>query len=233
MQSNSYPNPVSFSPWITPFVQAAILISDLIQNLTIENRFKLACDCIEKASDISFKAQIFQWLKRQDREKPDKDGFSEDLIQKIGEYLGNNIAEYLKLEIDITQDSPRDTPAILSLTKKYLGQTYLNRYFDTIFNKDPNLIIRLLDTYTSNRWSLGSGSSELPSKSDFERKEYDAIIEVLSADKVIEAIKRFNNGQLPKISDEFPSRYKDQDLTVLTEQFIWIHNYVLNELQEE
>lgn len=197
------------------------------------NRVKLACDCIERTSDISFKAEIFRWLRSKNEEKPDEDAFSEDQIQEIGECLGNNIAEYLKLEIDITQDNPKDIPRILSLIKQYLGQNTLDRYFEAISHKDPNLIVRLLDTYTSHTWSLGSGSSGLPSKSNFRRKEYDGILEVLSAEKIIDAIKKLNNGQLPQISDEFPRRHNNKDLSVLMKQFIWIHNYVLNESQDD
>ncbi len=56
--------------------------------------------------------------------------------------------------------------------------------------------------------------------------------EVFSAETIIDAITRLN-GQLPEILDEFPSRYENKDLSVLMEQFLWIHNYVLNESKDD
>jgi predicted KAP-like P-loop ATPase len=233
LQCDIYPNSTSLSFWTTPFVQAAMLISDLIQNLAVENRVKLACDCITDASNINFKQEIFRWLRREseENEKQEQNAFSEAQIQQIGEHLGKNISEYLKQGKDLTLDYPEATPVILSLIEKYLGKTRLNEYFDLVFRKDCSFILRLLEVHTANTWSLGSGSSGLPSKSDFERRQYDAIVEVFGTDKIINAIKIFNDGELPKISGEFPRRYGNEDKSVLLKQFMWIHDYVSTELQ--
>lgn len=225
LQCDTYPNPDTLCNWTVPFSQGAMLVSDLIQNLDEKNRVGLACNCINQASDIDFKLEVFRWLKREESDKPEKDAFTEEQISRIGECLGENVSEYLKSAIDITIENPNTTPILLCSIKKYLGEEYLNHYLKTIFNKDPESIIRILEAYTPTSWGMESGVSH---KSDFERDQYNSLTGVVSHKIIMSAIENISGTPLV-VGDEYPRDYDYEDRTVLLKQFIWLHKHVLNE----
>lgn len=224
-QCDTYPNPETLYNWTVPFAQGAILVSDLIQNIEVNSRVELACNCINKASNIDFKLEVFRWLKREEDDKPEKDAFTEDQISEIGKCLGKNISEYLSSDIDITNTNPNSTPTLLYTIKKYLGKEYLNAYLETIFNNDPEAILRILESYTPTAWGMESGISH---KSDFERDQYNSLTRVISPEVIMGAIDKCS-GTMPVVGDEYPRDYNYEDRTILLKQFIWLHKYVLNE----
>lgn len=225
LQCDTYPNPDTLYSWTAPFTQGAMLVSDLIQNIHVNSRVELACNCINKASNIDFKLEVFRWLKREEDDKPEKDAFTEVQISTIGECLGKNVSEYLNSGIDITRANPNTVPILLYTIKKYLQEEYLNNYLETIFNKDSEAILRILESYTPTSWGMESGVSH---KSDFEREQYNSLTGVVSAKVIIDAIEKCS-GTMPVVGDEYPRDYNYEDRTVLLKQFIWLHKYVLNE----
>lgn len=86
-KSGEIPNPEVLYNWSVPFSQAAMLVSDLIQNLDKKTRTNLAKTCIDSAPVLDFKLEIFRWLKREEEDKPEKDAFSESSIDEIGKHL--------------------------------------------------------------------------------------------------------------------------------------------------
>jgi hypothetical protein len=223
-----YPNPDTLCNWTVPFVQAAMLISNLVQNLASEDRVNLACDCILKASLVDFKLEIFKWLKREEEDKPEKDDFSETQINEIGKCLGDNIVKFLEKGTDITISIPRSVPYTLSAIRKYVGQEYLRRYIGSLFKNDANAVLRLLDAYTPTAWGMEIGVSH---KSDFTRDQYNSITSVIQVENIMNAIKYFY-GELPTVDDEFPKDLEYQDRSIILRQFIWLHKYVLKEESE-
>lgn len=227
LQSGTYPNPETLDSWTAPFVQAAMLVSDLIQNLDINSRVELACDCISQASTMDFKLEVFRWLKREEDDKPEKDAFTEDQISAVGDCLGKNVSEYLNSGVDITKKNPRSTPTLLYTIKKYLGKKYTDEYIDAIFKKESDTILRLLEAYTPRSWGMESGISH---KSDFKREQYNSLSGVVNPEIIMAAIETFL-GEMPAVNSEYPRDYDYEDRTILLKQFIWLHKYVLKETE--
>lgn len=224
-----YPNQSALYSWTTPFSQAAILVSDLIQNLQPKKRASLAKTCISSAPSLEFKFQILRWLKREEEDKPEKDAFSEQAIDKIGKYLGKEIITYLSACDDITTTNPESVSTLLYSLNKHVGKGYANEYVTDLLQKKPEAIMRILDSYVPTAWTMETG---LPHKSDFDREQYDSLTKQLSPSIIINALEALPGG-LPEVGEDFPRSFSQTDDTINAKQFVWLHNYVANEGEQE
>jgi hypothetical protein len=228
-KSDVIPNPDVLSRWTLPFSQAAMLISDLVQNLEKTSRLDFAKKCIDSASSLEFKSQIFRYLKSEQEDKPEKDVFSNSDIDEIGRHLAQVFAQILEKNIDITQLPSESIPTIFHTLNKFICNNYVNDYVTKLISIKPEAIIRILSSYVPTEWTIGSSVSR---KSDFDRTAYDRLTSVLDASIIFNVIKH-NFSDSMNDSERFPRVYNDdakKDLLFL-QQFIWIHKRVLNEQQ--
>jgi len=230
-KSDEISNPEVLFSWTTPFSQAAMLVSDLIQNLPKLERIDLAKKCIDIASILEFKLEVFRWLKREDEDKPEKDAFSEKNIDEIGKHLGKVIADRFKEKKDITQLAPTSIPTIFWTLNKFVEKGFVNDHVADLILKDPESLIRIIDAYVPTAWGAESGVSH---KSDFERDQYNSLTSVLDPSTVLCAIEKY----FPKamnVSDDFPRLYDDdaEKGLLFLEQFVWLHQYVLRESESQ
>lgn len=230
-KSDEISNPEVLYSWTTPFSQAAMLVSDLIQNLPKLERTDLAKKCIDIASMLEFKLEIFRWLKREDEDKPEKDAFSEKSIDEIGKHLGKAIVDGLKEKEDITLLAPTSIPTIFYTLNKFVEKGYVNDYVAELILKDPESLIRIIDAYVPTAWGMESGVSH---KSDFERDQYNSLTSELDASTVLSAIEKYFSKAM-NVSDDFPRLYDDdaEKGLLFLEQFVWLHQYVLRESESE
>lgn len=229
-KSSSFPNPDIFYNWTTPFCQAAMLISNLIQNINIGNRLGLACECIDVAPSIEFKLEIFRWLKKEEEDKPEKDAFPNSSIDIIGQHLGESIVSRLSTGDDITLIAPKSIPYIFYILNKFVKNNFINDYITAQLSKDYTILVRVLDSYVPTAWIMDSGLP--PHKSDFGRKQYNSLAEELDASIIMKSIKE-HFPHLLDTTDDFPTADNEQEEKDLlfVKQFIWLHNRVLEELQ--
>lgn len=230
-KSDEVPNPEVLYSWTTPFSQAAMLISDLIQNTQKSDRADLAKRCIDVASTLEFKLEIFRWLKREDENKPEKDAFSEASIDEIGKHLGKIIADKLDETEDITKLTPKSIPTIFYTLNQFVKNDYVNDYVASLVLKDSESLVRILDSYVPTEWAMESGVSH---KSDFERDQYNSLTSELDASIVLSSIEE-NFPQVMNVSNDFPRLYDDdaEKGLLFLEQFVWLHQYVLRESEHE
>lgn len=227
-KSNIIPNPEILYSWSAPFSQAAMLVSQLIQNLEKEQRVGLAKTCINAAPSIDFKLEIFRWLKREDESKPEKDAFSDDVINDIGIHLGKVISELLEGNENILPC--KSIPELFYTLNKFSRDNYVNEYVGKIISKHPELMIEILGAYVPTAWSMESGISH---KSDFEREQYNSLTSALDPSIISKAIE-INFPSAMNSLDEYP-RNDDNGAgneLLFLEQFIWLYRYVLTESQK-
>ncbi|KHS98325.1 P-loop NTPase fold protein [Pectobacterium brasiliense] len=229
-KSDVIPNPEILYSWLAPFSQAAMLVSQLIQNLDKKQRADLAKTCINTAPSLEFKLEIFKWLKREDENKPEKDAFPEAVINDIGSHLGKVVSDLLENSEDITKLPHKTIPTIFYTLNKFVRDDYVNEYVGTLISKAPESIISILDAYVPTAWGMESGISH---KSDFEREQYNSVTSVLDPIIILKAIEVNFPAAMKKL-DEYPRVYDDgaEKRLLFLEQFIWIHRYVLNESQK-
>ena len=223
-------NPDVLYSWTTPFSQAAMLVSDLIQNIEKKDRVPLSKSCIDCSPSLKFKLEIFRWLKREEEDKPEKDAFSNSCIDNIGKHLGNILSDNLGGSEDVTRLAPKSIPTIFYMLNKFVRDKYVDDYVKRLISIDPETLIRILDSYVPTAWGMESGVSH---KSDFERKQYNSLTSELDAEIILDTIQE----SFPKamnVSDDFPRLYDDAEKGLLfLEQFVWLHNYVLKESENE
>lgn len=222
---DQYPNPENLFDWSNPLVQAAMLISDLIQNIVDKNEKKsVSINCINNTPELSFSLEIFGWLRREKEDKPETDGFNLEEITDIGSELGKRIKIFLDSNEDITIEYPKICGALLYQVKKFINDSEVKKYLENLFKKNKKSVFRFIDTFTPTVWGVESGISH---KSDFKREQYDSIVNLVDPDTLISAIKN-EIGTLPDIEEDYPRDDKNREM-ILTKQFLWIHNYVQNE----
>ena len=224
-----FPNPNTLYSFLNPFAQAAMLISSLIQNQSINNREKLACDCIDNSPSLDFKLEIFRWLKRKDDDKPEQEAFSDESINIIGKHLGNSIIEELG-DTDITLVYPNLVSYIFYILNKYVNHNFANDYITKQILKDDLVLVRILESYVPTSWGMESG---LPHKSNFEREQYNHLAEVLDTKIIIENLEKYFPSFFESIEDDFPRDYDDikEKSTLFIKQFIWLHKYITKEAE--
>ncbi|OTQ57630.1 P-loop NTPase fold protein [Gilliamella sp. A7] len=224
-----FPNPDTLYSFLNPFAQAAMLISSLIQNQSINNREKLACDCIDNSPSLDFKLEIFRWLKRKDDDKPEQEAFSDESINIIGKHLGNSIIEELG-DTDITLVYPNLVSYIFYILNKYVNHNFANDYITKQILKDDLVLVRILESYVPTSWGMESG---LPHKSNFEREQYNHLAEVLDTKIIIENLEKYFPSFFESIEDDFPRDYDDikEKSTLFIKQFIWLHKYITKEAE--
>lgn len=228
-KSDSYPNPDALFSHMNPLVQAAMLVSSLIQNNETSTRKTIVESCIKITPCLEFKLEIFSWLKREEEDKPEKDAFSKSEINDIGIFLGNELLKFIEQDIDITSKYPNYVGTILYTLSTYIGREYSNAYMKNQFKSDPNSLIRFLGAIVPTSWGMENGVS---SKSDFEREQYNSLINYLDIEVVLDAIGVLVDEALV-IPEDYPNDYENKDEYILIRQLLWLHQFVQKEKEQE
>lgn len=228
LYSGRFPNPENLFNFNNPFAQSAILVSDLIQNISDKNeKISFSQLCIGNAPDIEFAAEVFRWLRTKDKDRPEVDSFTEDEITAVGIFLAERIKSALEGDFDITTACPKTCGHLLYLVKKHVGKSDVEEYLTNFFTTCEQSVFRFLDTFTPTAWGLESGISH---KSNLKRDQYNSIVDLVAPEIILSAITH-EIGHLPSAPEEYPRDDKDRK-QLLANQFIWIHDYVLKELAQ-
>ncbi|MDD3813491.1 MAG: P-loop NTPase fold protein [Desulfocapsaceae bacterium] len=224
-----FPNPESMFGWDAPHTQAAMLVSDLIQNVDNSKRVDIIKECIDKSATIAFQLEIFRWLRREDQERPEKDSFPEKDITNIARHLAKSLENYLKSSVDVTVESSRIAPQIFYILNQYSKNKIAFKHVMQVLDADNSAVIRLLDLYTPTAWGMESGVSH---KSNFERDQYDSVTKIFDPDFILSYIERYL-GNLPEDQKNFPRDFDQEGREIVLHQFVWIHRRVLQENSKE
>ena len=217
--ATKYPNPKHAVGWFDhpPHTQAAILVNMLIQNIKKENRINHVIKCIQKSTTPAFQLEIFWWLNREDDNRPEKDAFNAEEMQRIEKALAECLRNYIHDTDDITLGSAHILSQIFRILNKYFKQT-ITEHMELILKSDESAIIRLLEAYTGTTFV-----ENVAQNSDFERDEYEALISIFTPEWILSAIKTYL-GQLPDIQEICPVRVHSDNEQIVLEQFVWVHN---------
>ncbi|WP_239373550.1 KAP family P-loop NTPase fold protein [Snodgrassella gandavensis] len=199
------------------------LSSQLIQNVEQDKRTELVFRCIDIASSLEYKVELFLWLSSEDEERPEKKCFSDECINQFGRYLGRNIIEkHIDQGEDITINYSRYLSDIFNILHKYVNNHCVNDYIMQLIAQDPTAIIRLLTAYAPTEWGEAGQY-----KADFTRERYNRLAEKIDLSAFIKSIED-NFSHLLDIPDDYPSRYKQENLNegeLLIKQFLWLYHH--------
>lgn len=230
----SSPNPARpIDDWFDPLFQAAMqigmligeLIRELIQNLAIDDKEEWACRSIRECSDIDVKLWIFRWLRR--KNKLEREGFSQETVQRIGKSLSQEIISELDSKSDITSSISDEVFGIFDTLDTYYEKGYSAEYFEKAAKKDPSIVSRVLHSAaptTSGKFGIG-----IRHKYTFERKQYDEVARVLDLSFIMKLIEKHYPEAVEEL-EEFPENEDGHtDEALCLKQFVCVHRYVLKE----
>ncbi|WP_062231490.1 KAP family P-loop NTPase fold protein [Fictibacillus sp. FJAT-27399] len=218
-----FPNPVTFLS-VNTFSQAALLISDCIESIDArEERVNLTIEVLKGGEPLNFVGECFRWLRKDTEEHPNPKGFSIQEFDILGKEMASRISEEFKGKRQFSKkEISKKFPQLLYIWKRYGEPDEQNKFLRMILEEDPSFATELLESYLPTSWE-SDGTSK---KSDFERSEYDSIIQVVDPALIVSAIEK-QYGEL-LLDNDYPSFVDLPFKEKLVKQFLWIHNYVLN-----
>lgn len=225
LYAEQYPNPDEFYEFLNPFTQAAMLISNLIQNLPKGERIDHAIQCITQSSTAPFRVEIFRWLRKEDDEKPERDAFSKEEIAQIGDIITDIVKSDFEKTDDVTTAWNANVPHVFFLLHSRGKQDVVQKHIERAFQNDKSAVGRLLDSFCGKSWGVGSGVSR---KAAFRRDQYDSVTKIFDPEFILSSIEAYL-GALPEVDDEFPDYYEGNDEQITFKQFVWLYNFVQRE----
>lgn len=212
-----FPNPETFLMPST-YVQAAILISNLVENISDEEAgVGLAKEILNTAHPVAFSVEGFQRLTAQ----KDQKCFSEEVLRQLGELVAARVEACCSENKPVFIELPRETPRFLSVWSTWGSDSELKQYLTDCINEEN--VIDFVKCYQPTVWV---GGSRLPYKGKLERENYDSIAKVINPDFIYDRLitKYGRDLEVPKEDDD-GHRSNDE---ILAHQFARIHNYVRN-----
>jgi hypothetical protein len=221
------PNPATFLS-VNTFGQGAMLISDCIESIDDrEERLNLAIEVLQNGEPVNFVAECFRWLRKDTEEHPNPKGFSVQEVEILGKVLAGRISGELR---DRRLFSEHGISFKLSqlfyIWKRYGDSNEQSEFLRMILEVNPNFAIDLLESYLGTSWGLDG----VPKKSDFERDEYNSVIQIIAPEYLVSAITN-QYGEI-RLEAEYPGFDELPSKEKLAKQFLWIHHFVENEKKD-
>lgn len=222
-----FPNPVQFFPADNPYKQGAMLTSDIIESLEIKkDQIELAKKIVQNAEPLHFATECFTWFRRDTEDHPNPKGFTNKENAQIGKILAGRISEQIKYENFLQEEEYiRKIPQIFYFWVEYGNEDESRNFLKNILEEQPEFVFSLLESFLPTSWD----SDGILKKSDFERMQYDSIIRIIDPIYIICAIdKMYGEITLEKEYPRAIETFKEK----LVRQFLWVHNYVVNEKKD-
>lgn len=212
------PNSEKGFSFLTPFSHAAMLVSDLVSQISKDERISLAKEAVLTAEPITFGYECLSWFKTHTNDRSDSKGFEVQEIDQIGTILAYRISVFEGGLTSLINEFESNLASLLYTWNRYGKAKELNERVTSWLDDDPNNAIRVLLCYLPTGWGLESG---LSFKANFEIDQYKAVKEVISTDLINTALNKVYNS-LSDV-DEYP-RANETSLELRTaKQFSWLH----------
>lgn len=214
------PRPSMLFSFRTPFEQAAILISRLVERIpTGPERSQLALEVTARATPLGFAAHIVRWI----RSGPD----TQETERILTEHGDRRILEELVARMSVEAQTgdplyeryPQDAALLLNVWAMYGPVGACQEYVARTLEEHPERAITLLMAFLPTSYAMDTGASRL---SDLEREQYDSVIRVIDPVNLVNAVNRAypdvaEPGEYPRSFDEFSDR-------TLAAQFLFVHS---------
>jgi len=222
-----FPKPEHVFSFETPFSQAGMLVSQLVENIPKgEDRFDVAKLIAQEGQPLSFARECFTWMRAtEEREEADRT-LSVEEEDELGKIIADRIREFAQAE-PIYIRLPRDAPSLLFVWSHWGSREETNQYLAGTLKKERGNVLELLKCYPRRAWGLESGLSH---PGDFRREHYDSITRVVDADIVYDALHEVYGSDL-----DSPEYHDSNDRSLderYAHQFSHIYHLVKAEEQE-
>ena len=228
---NVYPHSQRLFDFNTPFVQAAMLISDIINKIDVqEKKLRIAIIIMADAEPLEFVLECFHWLSRESEEsnKSEKSGqnvLNREELEQIGEALAKRI---LKIIPDRPELLFNNSKELLVICNKYGMSNEVRGAITSELTHNPQYAINLLNSFLHST----RGEEGTQNKADFIRDSYDALSQVVNVGDFINVLGVI----FPNSHDDawYPNGLDCTHDELITRQFLYINRHVkATETQED
>jgi len=223
LNGNIFPSIRALFTFREAFSQAAMLISDLVSNITDPlTKIEFAKNLILEAEPFTFAIEIERWIGVS--KKDDPKAFSEKEELELRKIVALRIAETARKETLFIQKNSEFGPTLLNIWTTWGPQGEARKYILDLLRKHPEFTTEFLSMYVRTKWGVENG---LSSKGDFEREQYNQVTKIVDPDKIFDSLCN-QYGQSLNTQD-YP--YGDGKINFLkiAQQFTWIHKAVLHD----
>lgn len=227
---NKFPDPDAMMSFTTTFSQAAILVSQLIDNIPSKaDRLRYAKLVIEKAITLPFALECYRWFRPSKEEMAEDSAFSEDEVREIAQALSTRISDASNEESPLFVMYKKHATWLLHVWREVDGEALVGGYIREKINTDPSLALKFLECFLGTSWGMESG---LPHRGDFERDQYNSVSELVDPDFIADCLHATYGDQL-QLPERYPHFGEYTDDQKLALQYLWLHRFVLSERQQE
>ena len=229
-----YPNPRGMFPFMGPFSQAAMLVSDLVARVAllegIGKASSLAEEAIQSAEPLDFALEIFSWVRfENDEGNAEEQDRRDRTIRKplplehrprLGLVAVGRIKEILHTDHVL---SSKQLVRYLSAWATFTSRAESSEYVQQQIASNPSIANWILDGLRPVGWEVESGLSR---KSSFERGEYENLRKFVDPQIIWDTLELLY-GQYEQ-TEMIPRDYLEESEKLVADQFRWMHKYVQN-----
>lgn len=205
------------------FMQGGILVSKLLRRILDPGaRQRAAEEVIDSAKPLGFGMECCRWIHHHEGRHEGERIFPDDIEEILNQRLAQKICDS-DTELPLFASDPKDMPSLYWLWNKHLGNASVRKALSAHFETDPTGVDTFLECFVGEGWFVESG---LPVRSDFERRSYDSVADLITPELIAENLRtRFGNALRDPVY--YPEEHLSPALKT-AHQFMYIHQQVLN-----
>lgn len=175
------------------FRQAGVLVAQLLRCLAPgEEREALAYMIFQQVQPLPFGLECLRWT-RHDEKEPEEDWIvSPAAEERICVTMADRIRAQAA-ESPLYQLFATDAPWLYWFWNKRDGGQGVATHLRARFEENPHEVDSFLDTFVGEAWGMESG---LPHRADFDRGNYDAVVELIDPDYLMANLKQRYGAEL-------------------------------------
>jgi hypothetical protein len=206
-------------------MQGGILISQLIGRVESKQRLSLAESILQIAEPVWFAMECMRWIRHSSDTPEDCRLLSDDgeLLLKV--ILMKRIAAADSAN-PLYLQYPKDAPSLYWMWSELDKEQEIGVKLTARFSAFPEEIDAFLDTFVGEGWEIESG---LPVRSSFERRNYDSVCKLISAEFILGNLRQRYGTELNN-----PQSYPDDQFSTakkFAHQFVFIHNSIQRDVE--
>lgn len=205
-------------------MQCGILMSELLRRInSIILRKEIAETILTLANPIGFGEECLRWICHHTDRTEEKRILSDEDDEIIRNVFASRIQRD-NSETPLYFLAPLDARALYWIWQSQLGSIDLTKSLLVRFTEFPNEVDVFLDCYVGEGWYVESG---LPVRSDFDRRSYDEIANLIPPEKIAENIEERYGPDFLQVNMQ-----SEQEVSItkrIAHQYLQIHNKVQKE----
>ncbi len=203
------------------FLQAAILVSQLMRQIEMGHRLDAVKAVIEAAQPLALGSECVRWLTHYPDKPEAHRVLPDDANDAVYELFAGRVRAASE-EGPLFLAAAMDAPGLYWDWQKGRGKAEVEEHLRGIFEQDPASMDAFLDTYVGEGWEVASG---MPVRSFLQRNSYDSIASCISPDYVMENLRERYGAEL-----DSPEYHSDgSSARKVAHQFAAIHKAVLEQ----